>query len=146
MKDLPDRRASAATDAGEPARAKPGLLAGTQDRLLLASGEASRLTRGARGAVAKPGPRGELVGAGRLAAVPPAVRGCWRDVEGGSCRPPRLPSIDQLAERNPPCRSESSVSVNLHPGPLEVGASNTPSLWVGPDGFSAVHNVCGQLS
>src|SRR5215218_1267524 len=42
-KDLPDRRAGAADDSGQPARAQPGLAAGAQDRLLLGGAHAPGL-------------------------------------------------------------------------------------------------------
>ena len=117
MKDLPDRRAGPANGAGEPARPEARLPACPEDRLLLGGAHAPGLAVGSRGAITKPLARGKGLLAHALAAVPPSMGRRRRHVEGGSCRPQRLAVIDELAEREPACRSESSVSVNLHPGP-----------------------------
>ena len=54
------------------------------------------------------------------------------DVEGGSCRPQRHPRLDRLDECETSCGSESSVSVNLHPGPPECWGVEHPKPLGGP--------------
>src|SRR3954452_7758113 len=113
---LPDRRASAANDPGETPGPEAGLVTSSQDRFLLGARETTRLAMRPRAAIAEPGAGGELGDARRAVAMPPAMGGRRRDVERGSCRPQRHPRLDRLAQSETSSRSESGVSVNLHPG------------------------------
>ncbi len=68
-------------------------------------------------AIQQPHTRDELLRAGVQPPMPPPVRCCGRDAEGGRGRLLRHPIRDRLRQRQPPRRSELDITVHDHPGP-----------------------------
>lgn len=145
VKHLPDRRASLATDSRQATGTEVGLPASAQDRLLLGRAQPPRLTVRARGAIPQPGSRSALRSSAKRQRCRPTVGRGRRHTEGGSCRLLRHLRLDRLHQREPARWSESSVSVNLHPGPPWLGRQNHKPLG-GPGCLSGVHNVCGRVN
>ena len=78
--------------------------------------------------IEQPATRGALSLAGIEAPMPPAMGGGGRDVESGSCRSQRHSRLERFHQRQPCRRSESSATVNLHPGPPCLGRQITKLL------------------
>jgi hypothetical protein len=106
VEHLPDRRAGPAHDPRQPRRAEVRLAPGAQDRLLLALREPPRQGRRPARAVEQTAARAALLSTGREPAVPPAMRGRRRHVEGGSCRLQRHPILGCQHQRMAPRHSE----------------------------------------
>src|SRR5205807_6006196 len=141
---LVDGRVGVAGDARDQPRAPAGVLPDLADPLLLFGGEHARAAVRTARALRKAGERPALDGGGLEPAVPPAMGGRRRYVEGGRGRPQCHSVLDRQNECVASGKSEFRVTVPIHPGPPLVVSPRRPTAsGRGPDVFQSFTRCVG---